>query len=279
MCLTKNTEHRTYHEVKNKVTEFHAGNNINLLSYNDSIYEATKINTKRNATLTSTHGCILFHAVQNQALNQTITNTLCIFITQRDKGAYSAVWQLPTIQYGGKLKVNAAQGIKTNVSGQNEQTLKQVIASLGNSPESKWLKVLRDNPDFNWRKVENVYKSWDIRQQQLHSVNAAMIAIEAAASALAIPAGISAASASKGSLAGLDATVLNSSGVVQTARPYNPTYPHLSDGEWQHIVQRVATQSLITSAIDTVLNSGSFKDRLAEALVRQVVSYMLKEYI
>lgn len=82
MCLTKNTEHRTYHEVKNKVTEFHAGNDINLLSYNDSIYEATKINTQRNATLTSIHGRILFHAVQNQTLNQTITNTRGIFITR-----------------------------------------------------------------------------------------------------------------------------------------------------------------------------------------------------
>ncbi|MDR5611326.1 hypothetical protein [Arsenophonus sp.] len=198
LCLTKNTEHRTYHEVKNKVTEFHAGNDINLLSYNDSIYEATKINTQRNATLTSTHGRILFHAVQNQTLNQTITNKRGIFITQRDKGAYSAVWQLPTIQYAGELKVNAAQGIETDVSGQNEQTLKQVIASLGNSPESEWLKALRDNPDVNWRKVENVYKSWDIRQQQLHPVSAAVIAIAtgAAASALAIPAGISAASVS-----------------------------------------------------------------------------------
>ncbi len=44
----------------------------------------------------------------------------------------------------------------------------------------------------------------------------------------------------EGSLAGLDATVLNSSGVVQTAPPYNPTFPCLSDGEWQHTVQRVA---------------------------------------
>ncbi|MFV9998190.1 MAG: hypothetical protein AB8W37_11685 [Arsenophonus endosymbiont of Dermacentor nuttalli] len=60
LCLTKKTEHHTHHEVKNKVTEFHAGNDINLLSYNDSFYEATKINTQRNTTLTSTHGRIYF---------------------------------------------------------------------------------------------------------------------------------------------------------------------------------------------------------------------------
>ncbi|MDR5612644.1 MAG: hypothetical protein RAM36_06530, partial [Arsenophonus sp.] len=51
---------------------------------------------------------------------------------------------------------------------------------------------------------------------------------------------IIASMAIEGSLAGLDATVLNSSGVVQTAPPYNPTFPRLSDGEWQHTVQRVA---------------------------------------
>ncbi|HGJ5855568.1 DUF637 domain-containing protein [Arsenophonus nasoniae] len=330
LCLTKNSEHRTYHAVKNRVTEFHAGNDISLLSYNDSIYEATKINTQRSATLTSTQGRVLFKAVQNQTLNQTISNSKDIFITRRDKGSYSAVWQLPTIQYGGELTVNAAQGIEADVNGQKGQTLKQVIASLGDSPESQWLKVLQDNPDVNWHKVENEYKSWDITQQQLHPVSAAVIAIAtgAAASALAIPAGISAASAAglsgtsaivmqgavsagvraiaakaavslasnqgdisatlkelgssqsvksiiasmaiEGSLAGLDTTVFsNGDSVAHSAQPYNPTFPRFSDGEWQHTVQRVAAQSLITSGVDTALNGGSFKDKLAAALVSQ----------
>ncbi|MFS1539873.1 MAG: hypothetical protein ACL7BU_15625 [Candidatus Phlomobacter fragariae] len=65
----------------------------------DGIYEATKINT---------HGRILFQAMQNKILNQNITNSRDIFIIRRDKGAYLAVWQLPTIQYSGQLKVNAA---------------------------------------------------------------------------------------------------------------------------------------------------------------------------
>lgn len=121
LCLTKNSEHRTYHAVKNRVTEFHAGNDISLLSYNDSIYEATKINTQRSATLTSTQGRVLFKAVQNQTLNQTISNSKDIFITRRDKGSYSAVWQLPTIQYGGELTVNAAQGIEADVNGQKDK--------------------------------------------------------------------------------------------------------------------------------------------------------------
>jgi len=263
-------------------------------------------------------------------LNQTISNSKDIFITRRDKGSYSAVWQLPTIQYGGELTVNAAQGIEADVNGQKGQTLKQVIASLGDSPESQWLKVLQDNPDVNWHKVENEYKSWDITQQQLHPVSAAVIAIAtgAAASALAIPAGISAASAAglsgtsaivmqgavsagvraiaakaavslasnqgdisatlkelgssqsvksiiasmaiEGSLAGLDTTVFsNGDSVAHSAQPYNPTFPRFSDGEWQHTVQRVAAQSLITSGVDTALNGGSFKDKLAAALVSQ----------
>lgn len=70
------------------------------------------------------------------------------------------------------------------------------------------MKVLQDNPDVNWHKVENEYKSWDITQQQLHPVSAAVIAIAtgAAASALAIPAGISAASAA--GLSGTSAIVM-----------------------------------------------------------------------
>ncbi|HGJ5877389.1 MAG TPA: DUF637 domain-containing protein [Arsenophonus sp.] len=152
------------------------------------------------------------------------------------------------------------------------------------------MKVLKNNPNVNWHKVENVYKNWEIIQQQLHLVSAAVVVIGAAVSALAIPAGISAESASgligasgiamqgvvsagvqaiaaktavslannqgdvsatlkelgnsqsvksiitsmaiKGSLAGLDTTVLNSGdSVTQAATSYNPTFPILSDGE------------------------------------------------
>lgn len=59
--------------------------------------------------------------MQNQTLNQTISNSKDIFITRRDKGSYSAVWQLPTIQYGGELTVNAAQGIEADVNGQKDK--------------------------------------------------------------------------------------------------------------------------------------------------------------
>ncbi|WGM03164.1 DUF637 domain-containing protein [Arsenophonus nasoniae] len=74
----------------------------------------------------------------------------------------------------------------------------------------------------------------------------------------------------EGSLAGLDTTVFsNGDSVAHSAQPYNPTFPRFSDGEWQHTVQRVAAQSLITSGVDTALNGGSFKDKLAAALVSQ----------
>ncbi|MFV9998189.1 MAG: hypothetical protein AB8W37_11680 [Arsenophonus endosymbiont of Dermacentor nuttalli] len=63
------------------------------------------------------------------------------------------------MQYNGELKVHVTQGIQVDVSGQKEQTLKQIMATLGNSPESQWLKVLKNNPNVNWHKVENVYKN------------------------------------------------------------------------------------------------------------------------
>ncbi|MFS1539872.1 MAG: hypothetical protein ACL7BU_15620 [Candidatus Phlomobacter fragariae] len=47
------------------------------------------------------------------------------------------------------------------------------------------MKVLKDNPDINWHKVENVYKNWDISQQQLHLVSAAVLAIATGAAASA----------------------------------------------------------------------------------------------
>ncbi|MCT8343633.1 hemagglutinin repeat-containing protein [Photorhabdus kleinii] len=155
----KKTIKRTRHDVTNKVTEFTAGGDINLLSRDDSTYEASKIATNKNAKLTSTHGKVNFKAVKNTAFEQTITSSKGFYIKQRDKGYTETQWVLPQIFTGGKLTVEAAKGVSADIKAKNGQSLQNVLAVLGNTPETAWLKGLRENKDIQWNVVKDAYDS------------------------------------------------------------------------------------------------------------------------
>ncbi|WP_350307784.1 hypothetical protein, partial [Photorhabdus viridis] len=111
----KKTTTRTHHDVTNKVTEFTADGDINLLSRDDSTYEASKIATHQNAKLASTHGQVNFKAVKNSTFAQTITHSKGFYIKQTDKGYTENRWVLPAIHLGGKLTVEAANGVSADI--------------------------------------------------------------------------------------------------------------------------------------------------------------------
>lgn len=86
LCITKKEVKQTRHDVTNKVTNFTAGGNINLLSRDDSTYEASKIAAGNNAHLTSTQGTVNFRAVKNTTFEQTVSLSKGFYIKQSDKG-------------------------------------------------------------------------------------------------------------------------------------------------------------------------------------------------
>ncbi|CAI1238197.1 Possible hemagglutinin (DUF637) [Serratia ficaria] len=172
---------QTRHDVTNKVTEFTAGGNINLLSRDDSTYEASKIEAGKNAKLTSTHGQVNFKAAKDTHFEQTVTHSKGFFIKQANKGYEDNRWVLPSIHAGGALTVDAANGISADVKVKNGQALQSAINALGNTPGTTWVKDLNKRNDVQWNKVKDAYDSWDYKSQHLNPAVAAVIAIAAAA--------------------------------------------------------------------------------------------------
>ncbi|MFN2995547.1 DUF637 domain-containing protein [Serratia plymuthica] len=172
---------QTRHDVANKVTEFTAAGNINLMSRDDSTYEASKIAAGQNARLTSTYGQVNFRAVKNTSFEQTISNSKGFFIKQSNKGYEDNKWVLPSIHTGGTLTVDAAKGVSADVKAKNGQALQSAIDALGNTSGTTWVKDLNKRNDVQWNIVKDAYDSWDYKSQHLNPAVAAVIAIAAAA--------------------------------------------------------------------------------------------------
>ena len=177
----KTTVKQTKHTTTNRVTEFIAGGNLSLLSRDDSTYEASKIEAKKNATLTSTNGKVNFLAVKNTTFEQTVSTSKGFYIRQANKGYSEGKWVLPSIHAGGKLTVNAASGISADIKAKNGQALQGAITALAALPGTEWLKGLNSRSDVQWNTVKDAYDSWNYKSQSLNPAVAAVIAIAAAA--------------------------------------------------------------------------------------------------
>ncbi|RAW94387.1 MULTISPECIES: DUF637 domain-containing protein [unclassified Photorhabdus] len=177
----KKTSTHVHHEVHNRVTEFIAEGDINLLSHDDSTYEASKIETSKNATLTSTHGKINFKAVKDTIFDQVISQSKGFFIKNQDKGYSKETWVLPSVHIGGKLTIEATEGITADVKVKNKEILQNTLDIIGNTPETAWLKELSKRQDVHWNEVQDAYSSWNYENKSLNPVVSAAIAIAVAA--------------------------------------------------------------------------------------------------
>ncbi|MGG4672872.1 DUF637 domain-containing protein [Providencia sp. Me1] len=206
LCITKKEVRKTRSDKTNKVTEFTAGGDINLLAKDDVTLEATKINTGKNAKITSQTGKVNFKAVKNSQFEQVITNSKGFYITQRNKGYASDKWVLPALHIGGKLTVDANKGITADVKTKEGQSFEQALAILSRTSGYEWLGDVKNNKNINWAVVKDAYSQWDIKTESLNPVVGAVIAIAVAAATY----GTSTA-ASVGGLASSTATSMGAS--------------------------------------------------------------------
>ncbi|WP_387468516.1 hemagglutinin repeat-containing protein, partial [Photorhabdus sp. RM323S] len=89
------TETRRKERSTHKVTELTAGGDITLRAKDDVTLEASRIDTQKNAKITSQTGKVNFRAMPNTAVEQTLTTSTGFFITQHDKGHSEKRWIIP----------------------------------------------------------------------------------------------------------------------------------------------------------------------------------------
>ena len=242
---------RTRHDVTNKVTEFTANGNIDLMSRDDSTYEASKIAAGENARLTSTQGQINFRAVKDTTFEQTISNSKGFFIRQSNKGYEEDKWVLPGIHAGGALTINAAEGISADVKVQNGQILTNAVSALGNAPGTDWLKDLNTRDDVQWNTVKDAYDSWNYKSQSLNPVVAAVIAIAAAAATAG--AGLAAAAGSGA------VTASGVTGATATSMVYGAGYAGMTSLVSQAAVALVENQGNLSNTLQALGSSDTVK--------------------
>lgn len=177
LCITKKKYTKTFYNTNNKVTEFIANGDINLFAKDDITLEASKLETAKNAKLTSKTGKVNFRAVKNTAFKQVITHSKDIYITQRDQGYTKGIWVLPELYIGGKLTIDAPKGISADIKAKKKESLEQALTVLSNTPEYAWLNALQQQENINWNLVKDTYSSWNDKTQQLNPVVGAVIAI------------------------------------------------------------------------------------------------------
>ncbi|KOY60078.1 hypothetical protein AM629_21395, partial [Photorhabdus heterorhabditis] len=175
------TEHKTQIRKTNKVTELTAGGDITLRAKDDVTLEASRLETGKNAKITSQTGKVNFRAMPNTAFEQTVATSKGFFITHHDKGHSETTWAIPSVQVGGTLTVEAAAGISADVKVKDEQLLEDTLAVLGHTPGTEWLKNLQGRNDVQWDQVKDAYSSWDKKSTSLNPVVGAVIAIAVAA--------------------------------------------------------------------------------------------------
>ncbi|MDC9604583.1 filamentous hemagglutinin N-terminal domain-containing protein [Xenorhabdus griffiniae] len=164
------------------VTEFSASTGyINILSRDDSTFEASKIEAGKNTNLTSLQGKINFKAVEANKFKQTITVSKGFFIKQNDQGYQENKWILPQVNVGGTLTVNAAQGITSDIKAKNDQILEDAVTLLSTEQGMSWIKDINKRSDVQWNKVQDAYTEWNQTNKHLNPVVGAVIAVAVAA--------------------------------------------------------------------------------------------------
>ncbi|MEI7368634.1 DUF637 domain-containing protein [Pectobacterium sp. 1950-15] len=247
---------QTYHNVSNKVAEFTAGSDINLLSRDDSIYEASKIEAGRNAKLISTQGKVIFKAVKNTTFEQTITTSKGFFIKNSDRGYTKDTWLLPSIHAGGQFTVDAATGISADVKTRNAQSLQNALLTLSNTSGATWLKGLNTRKDVQWNAVQDAYTNWNHTTQSLNPVVGAVIAIAVAAVTAGSGLAGMVATTAANTASGMTATVM--SGAV---------YSGMTALTSQAAVALVDNKGNLSKTIQAMSNSDSVKSLVTSMVI------------
>ncbi|WP_232832608.1 DUF637 domain-containing protein [Photorhabdus sp. CRCIA-P01] len=249
------TETRIKESSTNKVTEFTAGGDINLMAKDDVTLEASKIETNKNAKITSQMGKVNFRAMPNIDFEQTITTSKGLFITHRDQGSITKEWVIPSVHVGGTLTVGAAKGVSADVKVKEGQSLEDALVILGNTSGIEWLKNLKGRNDVQWNLVKDAYSSWDKKSESLNPVVSVVIAIAVAA-----------ATAGSGLAAWAGSGAMGATGAMASA-VYGAAYGGMIGLTSQAAVALVENKGNITNTLETLAKRDSVKSLVTQMAV------------
>jgi filamentous hemagglutinin len=157
----KKTKRDEVTDVKNIGSEITAGGNLTLVSGGDQRYQVAKLESGKDITLDS-GGSITFEAVKDlHDESHTKSNSNAAWNSMKGKGNTDETLRQSELVANGALVIKAVNGLKIDIKQIDQKSVSQTIDSMvAADPKLAWLKEAEQRGDVDWRRVEEIHKSF-----------------------------------------------------------------------------------------------------------------------
>ncbi|EJN26007.1 filamentous hemagglutinin family N-terminal domain-containing protein, partial [Pseudomonas sp. GM79] len=157
----KKTKRDEVTDVKNIGSEIAAGGNLTLVSGGDQRYQVAKLESGKDITLDS-GGSITFEAVKDlHDESHTKSNSNAAWNSMKGKGNTDETLRQSELVANGALVIKAVNGLKIDIKQIDQKSVSQTIDSMvAADPKLAWLKEAEQRGDVDWRRVEEIHKSF-----------------------------------------------------------------------------------------------------------------------
>ncbi|WP_238536617.1 beta strand repeat-containing protein, partial [Pseudomonas sp. M47T1] len=206
---SKKTQHDETTQVTNVGSAVTSGGNLTLASNSDQLYQAAKLNSGNDLTISS-GGAVTFEGVKDlQQETHTKSSSNLAWTSAKGKGNTDETLQQTEMVAKGKTVINAVNGLNIDVKQINQETVSQVIDTMVKAdPSLSWIKDAEARGDINWQQVKEVHDSF---KYSTHGLGAGAEMILAIAMSMVMgPAGLGLGTLSAAGAGSLATTAVNS---------------------------------------------------------------------
>lgn len=142
-------------------SEISAGGNLTLKSDGDQRYQVAKLESGNDLTLDS-GGVITFEGVKDlHDESHTKSNSNAGWNSAKGRGNTDETLRQSELIANGKLVIKAVDGLKIDIKQIDQKSVSQTIDTMvAADPKLAWLKEAELRGDVDWRRVEEIHKSF-----------------------------------------------------------------------------------------------------------------------
>ncbi|MEO6678739.1 MAG: DUF637 domain-containing protein [Pseudomonas sp.] len=142
-------------------SEIKTGGDLTLKSGGDQRYQVAKLDSGNNITLDS-GGSITFEAVKDlHDESHTKSSTNAAWNSMKGKGNTDETLRQSELVANGALVIKAVNGLNIDLKQIDQKSVSQTIDSMvAADPKLAWLKEAEQRGDVDWRRVDEIHKSF-----------------------------------------------------------------------------------------------------------------------
>ncbi|VVO55640.1 hypothetical protein PS847_00518 [Pseudomonas fluorescens] len=148
-------------QVTHVGSEIKTGGNLSLVSLGDQHYQVAKLDSGKDILLDS-GGAITFEGVKDlHDESHTKTNNNAAWVSAKGRGNTDETLRQTQMIAKGNIVLKAVDGLKIDIKDVSQESVSQTIdAMVKADPQLAWLKEAELRGDVDWRRVEEIHKSF-----------------------------------------------------------------------------------------------------------------------